>query len=176
MQLLQHHYGLTLLTEHSISVRLKIAKWYAKNLLVIEPGFNAHLEKWNKEDNECTATFTCFDDYPYPLYRRTKEQLEEYVIRRFGSMIIESRRKPSKLVLSSASKGIPLKHPLVLKDKKDYPSMQDNFSEEYILPLTRLQLTEANSLLGSGYRIKPDNIKKTSGYESDVYNLRMGKW
>jgi hypothetical protein len=164
------------MAEHSITVRLKIAKWYAKNLLVIEPGFNAHLEKWNKEDNECTATFTCFDDYPYPLYRRTKEQLEEYVIRRFGSMIIEDRRKPSKLVLSSASKGIPLKHPLVLIDKNDYPSYQDNFSEEYILPLTKIQLREANSLLKKGRRITPEEIKKTSGYESDIYRVRMGKW
>ena len=164
------------MTEHSITVRLKIAKWYAKNLLVIEPGFNAHLEKWNREDNECTATFTCFDDYPYPVYRRTKEQLEEYIIRKFGSMIIEDRRKPVKLELASASKGIPLKHPHVLMDKKDYPSLQDNYSEEYILPLTRTRLQEANSLLPKGKRITADNIKRTSGYESDIYNLRIGKW
>jgi len=165
------------MTEHSITVRLKIAKWYAKNLLVIEPGFNAHLEKWNAENNECTATFTCFDDYPYPLYRRTKEQLEEYVVRRFGSMIIESRRKPVKLDLQSASKGIPLKHPLVLIDKKDYPSLQDNFKEEYYLPLSKAQLTEANSMLGEkSNRIIPDHIKKRSGYESDTRMVRIGKW
>ena len=176
MQLLQQHSGQTHLTEHSITVRLRIAKWYAKNLLVIEPGFNAHLGGWNDEDNECTATFTCFDSYPYPPYRRTKEDLEEYVVRRFGSMIIESKRRGRNLDLSSASKGVPLKHPLVLMDKKDYPSLQDNFSEEYILPLTKVQLIEANSLLKKGRRIRPDNIKKTSGYESDVYNVRMGKW
>lgn len=164
------------MTEHSITVRLKIAKWYAKNLLVIEPGFNAHLELWNREDNECTATFTCFDDYPYPLYRRTKEQLEEYVVRRFGSMIIEGKRKSRQLALSSASKGVPLKHPIVLMDKKDYPSLQDNFREEYLLPLSKMQLSEANSLLKSGRRIRPDSVKKTSGYESDVYNVRIGKW
>ena len=166
------------MTEHSITVRLRIAKWYAKNLLVIEPGFNAHLEKWNKEDNECTATFTCFDDYPYPLYRRTKEELEEYVVRRFGSMIIEGKRRSRQLALTAASKGVPLKHPIVLMDKKDYPSLQDNFREEYLLPLSKMQLIEANGTLvqTKGMRIKPDNIKKTSGYESDVYNVRIGKW
>ena len=169
------------MTEHSITVRLRIAKWYAKNLLVIEPGFNAHLGGWNREDNECTATFTCFDNYPYPPYRRTKEDLEEYVVRRFGSMIIESKRRGRNLDLSSASKGVPLKHPLVLMDKKDYPSMQDNFSEEYLLPLTKEQLIEANSVLVDdnniyGRRIKADKIKKTSGYESDIHMVRIGKW
>jgi hypothetical protein len=91
-------------------------------------------------------------------------------------MIIEDKRRPKSLVLDATSKGIPLKHPLVLKDKKDYPSLQDNFSEEYYLPLTRTQLQEANGTLRNNQRIKADNIKKTSGYESDIYNLRMGKW
>lgn len=164
------------MTEISKTVRLRIAQWYAKNLLIIEPGYNVHLEKWNKERNECTATFTCFSDYPIAKFRKTKEDLEEYIVRRFGSMILEDKRKPSNLDPSVASKGIPLTHPLLKQDKKDYPSFADNFSEEYTLPLTRIQLIEANSLLSKGMGIKADNIKKTSGYESDVYNLRMGVW
>lgn len=164
------------MTEISKTVRLKIAQWYAKNLLVIEPGYNVHLEKWNKEKNECTATFTCFIDYPMPQFRKTKEDLEEYIVRRFGSMIIEDKRKPMQIDLSAASKGIPLTHPILKEDKKDYPSYADNFKEEYCLPLTKAQLLEANSMLETGSRIKSDNIKKRSGYESDIYNLRMGKW
>ena len=176
MQLLLQLYGLTHLTEISKTVRLKIAQWYAKNLLVIEPGYNVHLEKWNKEKNECTATITCFDDYPFPTYRKTREELEEYVVKKFGSMILQDKRKPSNLDTAAACKGIPLTHPIVKQDKKDYPSYQDNFREEYVLPLTRKQLIEANSTLTSDKRIKPDKIKKTSGYESDIYQLRMGKW
>jgi hypothetical protein len=160
----------------SKTVRLRIGKWYAKNLLVIEPGFNVHLEHWNEQDNECTMTITCFDDYPFPKYRRTKEDLESYLIRKFGSMIIDDLRKPRNLELTQASKGLPLTHPLVKQDKKDFPSLQDNFSEEYVLPLTRQSLTEAQNSLSKGERIKPDNIKKRSGYESDTYNLRMGIW
>ena len=135
-----------------------------------------HLEKWNKEKNECTATITCFDDYPFPTYRKTREELEEYVIKKFGSMILQDKRKPSNLDTAAACKGLPLQHPLVKQDKKDYPSYQDNFSEEYVLPLTRKQLIEANSTLTSDKRIKADSIKKISGYESDIYKLRMGKW
>lgn len=176
MQLLQQHSGLTHLTEITKTVRLKIAQWYAKNLLVIEPGYNVHLEKWNKEKNECTATFTCFTDYPMPQFRKTKEDLEEYIVRRFGAMILEDKRKPFNLDPSAASKGIPLTHPILKQDKKDYPSYADNFGEEYMLPLTRKQLIEANSTLTNDMRIKPDKIKKTSGYESDIYQLRMGKW
>jgi hypothetical protein len=170
-------YGIILdMTEITKTVRLRIAQWYAKNLLVIEPGYNVHLEKWNKEKNECTATFTCFSDYPIANFRKTKEDLEEYIVRRFGSMILEDKRKPSNLDPSVASKGVPLNHPLLKQDKKDYPSFSDNYSEEYILPLTKPQLDEANSCMLNGMRIKPDNIKKTSGYESDIYNLRIGKW
>jgi hypothetical protein len=164
------------LTEYSKTVRVRIGKWYAKNLLTIDPGFNVHLEKWNKEQNECTLTMTCFDDYPFPKYRKNKDDLELYLVKKFGSMIVEDKRKPVQLDLSAASKGIPLKHPLVLVDKKDYPSLQDNFSEEYFLPLTKKQLREANGTLPRSMRIKPDNVKKTSGYESDVYNVRIGTW
>jgi len=165
--------------EHSKTVRLKVAKWYAKNMLVIEPGYNAHFDWKNKDDpNECLMTLTCFDDYPYPPYRRTKEDLESYLVRKFGSMILEDKRKSPWLKLSSASKGLPLTHPIVLKDKKDYPSLNDNFDEEYFLPLTKEQLIEANASISSSAdtRLKANHIKKTSGYESDMYNLRMGTW
>lgn len=166
------------MTEHSKTVRIKIGKWYAKNMLQIEPGFNAHLvfDKKCPEGNEATLTITCFDDYPFPPYRRTKEDLESYLIRKFGSMILQDRRKPSNLDLSTACKGIPLRHPIMKQDKKDYPSLQDSFEEEYYLPLTKTQLNEANSTLVTNQRILPDHVKKTSGYESDVYMLRMGKW
>lgn len=164
------------MTAISKTVRLKIAQWYAKNLLVIEPGYNVHLEKWNKQKNECTATFTCFSDYPIPKFRKTKEDLEEYIVRRFGSMIIEDKRKPSNLDTAAASKGIPLSHPALKQDKKDYPSYSDNFKEEYYLQLTKSQMLEANSTLLGSKRLKADHIKKTSGYESDVYNVRIGRW
>lgn len=166
------------MTEQSKTVRLRIGKWYAKNLLHIDAGFNAEFSKWNVEGNECTVTFTCFDDYPDSRFRRTKEDLEEWVIKRFGSMILEDKRKPRSLDLSAAAKGLPLTHPIVKKDRKDFPSLQTNFDEEYYLPLTKEQLIEANSTLAAstGTRIKPDNVKKTYGYESDVYNLRMGTW
>jgi hypothetical protein len=164
------------MTEHSKTVRLRIAQWYAKNLLVIEPGYNVHLEKWNKEKNECTMTVTCFDDYPMPQFRRTKEDLEEYIVKKFGAMILKDLRRPNNFHLDSASKGIPLKHPLIKQDKKDYPSFQDNFKEEYMLELTKNQLQEANGTLGSTNRLTADKIKQTSGYESDIYRLRMGTW
>lgn len=164
------------MTEHSKTVRLKIAKWYAKNLLTIESGFNAHLEKWNKENNECIMTLTCFDDYPFPKMRKTKEDLESYLVRKFGSMIIEDKRKPSNMDLSTSSKGIPLTHPILKADKKDYPSFADNFKEEYYLPLTKKQMLEANGTLTPASRLKADHIKKHSSYESDIYNLRIGIW
>lgn len=151
-------------------------------MLQIEQGYNAHFDWKNKDEpNECTMTLTCFDDYPYPPYRRTKDDLESYLVRKFGAMIIEDKRKSPWLDLSSASKGLPLTHPIVLKDKKDYPSLNSSFKEEYYLPLTKSQLLEANSTFISfpdqgSERIKPDHIKKRSSYESDIYRLRMGIW
>jgi hypothetical protein len=151
--------------------------WYAENMLEIEPGFNAHLEKWNEEKNECTMTLTCFDDYPFPEYRRTKDDLQSYLVRKFGSMIIDSRHKSSKLRLEDSAQGIPLKHPSLLRDKKDYPSYSDNFKEEYDLELTKDELLEANGSFRTQYqRLKADKIKQIAGYESDKYHLRMGVW
>jgi hypothetical protein len=163
------------MTEISKTVRLRIAKWYAKNMLQIEPGFNVHLEKWNQEDNECTMTITCFDDYPFPQFRRDKDDLESYLVRKFGSMIIEDKRKPTNMDLSASSKGLPLTHPVIRHDKKEFPSLADSYDEEYILEITKPQLLEANGTLGRG-RLKPDTIKQTSSYTPDICRLRMGKW
>ena len=164
------------MVELSKTVRLKISKWYAMNLLVIEKGFNAHFEKWNEEGNECDMTLTCFDDYPHPSFRKTKEDLESYLIRKFGSMIVEDKRRSRLFSLTQASKGIPLKHPIVKKDKKDYPSFSDNYASEYILELTKQQLMEANSTLQKDERIKADRIKPTSSYDSDIYQVCIGEW
>lgn len=167
------------MTEQSKTVRLRIGMWYAKNLLKLDAGYNAEFAHWNADKNECTVTFTCFDDYPDPRFRRNKEELEEWVIRRFGSMIIEDKRRPRNLDLSAASKGIPLGHPMIKEDKKDFPSFADNYKEDYILELTKKQLEEANSTLMNrvhSSRLKYEKVKPTSSYKSDIYQLRMGTW
>jgi hypothetical protein len=166
------------MAEHSKTVRLKVAKWYVKNLLKIEQGFNVHFE-WPKgfPDNECLMTMTCFSDYPMPQFRKTKDDLESYLVRKFGNMIIEDGRKPRNMDLSAASKGIPLKHPLLKQDKKDYPSYSDSFKEEYELELTKQELLEANSTFKTqDMRLRADKVKQIAGYESDIYRLRIGKW
>lgn len=165
------------MTEQSKTVRLRIGKWYAKNLLALDAGYNAEFSHWNEENNECTVTFTCFDEYPDPRFRHTKDELEEWIVRRFGAMILEDRRKPTKLDLSAASKGIPLAHPIIKHDKKDYPSLADSFKEEYIISLTKAQLQEANStLLPKSNRLRADKVKPTDSYASDIYQLRVGIW
>jgi len=90
-------------------------------------------------------------------------------------MIIEDKRKPRQIDLSASSKELPLTHPHVRADKKDYPSLQDSFDEEYMLDMTKEQLLEANSTLGRG-RLKPDTYIATSSYTADGCRLRMGKW
>ncbi len=164
------------MTEQSKTVRLRIAKWYCKNLLTLDAGYNAEFTNWNDEGNEVTATFTCFDDYPDPRFRHNKDELQQWVIKRFGSMIIEDRRKARHLNLSAASRGIPLNHPFIKKDKRSNPSMADSFRDEYILSLTKPQLQEANSTLPKDNRLRADKVKQTSGYESDLYQLRVGIW
>ena len=165
------------MTELSKTVRLRIGMWYAKNMLQLEQGYNAEFSHWDKQNNECTMTITCFDDYPDPRFRKNKDDLQSYLVRKFGSMIIKDARKPSALQLTMAAKGLPLTHPLLKQDKKDYPSFQDNFKEEYILDLTKAQMREANSTLNNNEgRLKPEKIKQTSDYVSDIYQLRMGIW
>lgn len=164
------------LTELSKTVRLKIGKWYAKNLLTLDAGYNAEFSHWNAEDNECTVAFTCFDDYPDPRFRHNKDDLETWIIRRFGAMILEDKRKPRNIDLSAASRGMPLRHPLIKKDKRDNPSMADSFKEEYTLSLTKDQLREANSTLVKNNRLRADKVKQSSGYASDIYQLRIGVW
>lgn len=164
------------MTEYSKTVRLRIGKWYAKNLLALDAGYNAEFSHWNAEQNECTVTFTCFDDYPDPRFRHNKDDLLEWVIKRFGSMILEDQRKPRQMDLSAASRGMPLSHPLIKNDKRSNPSMADSFKEEYTLSLTKDQLQEANSTLVKNNRLRADRVKPTSSYTSDIYQLRMGVW
>lgn len=121
-------------------------------------------------------TLTCFDDYPDSRYRHNKDDLFEYLIKKFGNMIIDDLRKPRNLELSQAARGMPLRHPLIKKDKRDNPSLVDSFKEEYILSLTKNQLQEANSTLDKDNRLRADKVKPTSSYLSDLYELRVGIW
>jgi hypothetical protein len=145
-------------------------------LLTLDAGYNAEFSNWNPDGNECTCTFTCFDDYPDPRFRHNKDELFEWVIKRFGAMILEDKRKPRHMDLSAAARGMPLRHPLIKKDKRDNPSMADSFREEYILEMTKKQLEEANSTLVHSTRLIADKVKPTSSYASDIYQLRMGIW
>lgn len=157
--------------------RLRINKWYAKNLLKIRVGFNAHLTNWNKEGTECDAIFYCFDEFDRKQWNRTKEDLEEYVISHFGANIISDNIQ-TKL---DFSQGKPFNTPVetnpFLKAFME-PSARDNYKSSYDIEITKQQLEGINADVRQFYPAEYKDKKVTPIRElaNGNYKLRIGQW
>lgn len=165
------------------TLRLRISNYYVRRLLRIPKGFNADFYNWSADNNECTATFWCNDSYADPALRKTKEDLNQMIVSKFGNNIIsEYLPTPKAFDPRNQRLGTPLKNPLL---KINQQQKSDNYKEYYDLELTKPQLQEINrSLMHLAYkqggqykqlresenRIRPDRIK------GDTNIVRVGTW
>lgn len=78
---------------YTATLRLKISNYYVRHLLRIPKGFNADFYDWTLTLDECTATFWCSDDNANPIERKTKEQLNDMIVSKFGNNIISDYMK-----------------------------------------------------------------------------------
>jgi hypothetical protein len=155
---------------------------YIKKHLDLEQGFNADFI-FNYDTGECTAIFQCSDEIADPRLRKTKEDLEFMIIRKFGAFILKDNMyKPRNFDPSQTKNNTPITNPLLNTMKAD------SYKDHYDIKVDKTGLQDINSSLLfmsslhkdlkylKHSKLKPFKIKQNSSYASDDYTLRIGQW
>lgn len=134
-----------------------------------EIGYNVDFQfDYNKD--EVRATFSCSDDYADITLCHNGDDLEEYIIRRYGAFIIkEDIPNPKNFNISMKKVAEILTNPIL----RQSGSHRDSYKEEYDKLLSKQQWLQLKAdCLGIDYDV---SISPT-GYESDLYKIRLGLW
>ncbi|HYK46579.1 MAG TPA: hypothetical protein VEV83_15490 [Parafilimonas sp.] len=156
-------------------VRLKINRFYVAQAFNPVKGYDVEFYDWNYNGTECTASFVCSDDYSNPIERHTKEDMEEYVISKFGANIIKdwSAREDKNL----AGNNTPINNPLLDRYRKDtYKSYYDLLVSKEQLEETSRALSHVLPALKGVRHISPFKVVSNSSYKPDNYVVRIGQW
>lgn len=152
------------LSKWNYKIRLRINRFYVSQAYNPVKGYDVEFYDWNFNGTECTASFVCSDDYSNPLENHTKEDMEEYVISKFGANIIKdlSSAKEDK---NLAGNNTPINNPLLDRYKRD------TYKSYYDLLVSK---DELHQQAGSG--IKPFKVIPNLSYKPDDYIVRIGQW
>lgn len=136
---------------------------HIRKYITQEIGYNVDFTfDYNKD--EVTATFTCSDDYADPHICHNREDLEEYIIRRYGAFLLKQNLStPKNFAMDMKKIGEALTNPM-LKGR-------DNYQDEYTKIVSNEEYRRLREL---GFKYEKE--LKTSSYTKNVYEYRIGLW
>lgn len=162
------------------SVRLKISRYYIAHLYNPEKGYDVDFYDWDPTGSECTAVFRCSDNFIDRRQNHTKEDLEEYVIKKFGANIILDNMANSKLNSIFDVKKNLLINTVVENNPalKLLPtSKRTSYKSTYDLNLTKPELQNVNFHLKELDKSLRDEVIKPIKVKDDNINMvRIGTW
>jgi hypothetical protein len=172
------------MAKHSFKVNLKVNHWFIKNLFKVDRGYSVEFFNWNSTGDECTAVFMCTSGINAPdiSLNHTQEDLEEYVIKKFGGNIIkENVPVPNKVMNLKDNHIVATTVDTNPALKLLEPSERTSYKDYYDLVVSKNDLQEMNRTLhlfknSHTCRILPFKVKQTSSFEADPIILRIGKW
>ena len=144
-----------------------------------EPGYNVDFT-FDYTNDVVKATFLCCDDFADPRINHTAEDLEIYIIKKYGAFIISDElHRPTNYDYTQKKVGELAGNPLL----RQSGSKQDSYNEIYSKILLKNEFQQlqrdwinfATPFKMQDTRIKP-TIKPTSTYLSDLYKIDIGLW
>lgn len=134
-----------------------------RNYIAQEIGYNVDFQ-FDYNIDEVRATFSCSDDYADPRLCHNADDLESYIIRRYGAFILkEGIPNPKNFSMDMKKIGEAITNPLLNK--------RDNYNDEYTKVVSHEEW-ERLKVLG----IRHEKRLTTSSYTKDAYEYRMGIW
>jgi hypothetical protein len=128
-------------------------------------GYNVDFT-FDYDKDEVRATFTCSDDFADPTLRHNNEDLEEYIIKRYGAFLIkENQPRPKNFSMDMKKVCEVLTNPQLNK--------RDNYQEEYPKILSNEEWTQ---LKVDCPDIDFENRIQNASYKKDEYQIRLGLW
>ena len=136
---------------------------HLRKYITQEIGYNVDFT-FDYDKDEVQATFTCSDDFADPSLRHNKEDLEEYIIKRYGAFLVkEDQPKPSNFAMDMKKIGEAITNPLL--------NQRDNYQDSYVKTVSSDEWEQLKAL-GYNYEKRITN----SSYKKDNYEYRMGLW
>ena len=138
---------------------------HIRKYITQEIGYNVEFQ-FDYNVDEVRATFSCSDDYADIKLCHNADDLEEYIVRRYGAFIIkENLSAPKNFDMSMKKIAEVLTNPQL--------KHRDNYQDEYTKILTR---PEYFQLKADCKDIGYDKIVSTSSYSPDTVQIRLGIW
>jgi hypothetical protein len=138
---------------------------HIRNYIAQQIGYNVDFQ-FDYEKDEVRATFSCSDDYADPNLCHNADDLEEYIIRRYGAFLIkEGIPNPKNYAMDMKKIAEVLTNPKLNK--------RDNYQDEYPKILTSEEWTK---LKQDCPEMEFENRIQNASYKKDEYQIRLGIW
>lgn len=138
---------------------------HLRNYIAQEIGYNVDFQ-FDYNIDEVRATFSCSDDYAEPTLCHNAEDLEEYIIRRYGAFLIkEGIPNPKNFSMDMKKIGEILTNPKLNK--------RDNYQDEYEKVIDKPDWLQIKQDIPD---IKPEKTVTRPEWKPDGYKVRFGVW
>jgi len=138
---------------------------HLRNYISQEIGYNVDFQ-FDYDKDEVRATFSCSDDYADIRICHNADDLEAYIIRRYGAFLIkEGIPNPKNFSMDMKKIGEVLTNPQLNK--------RDNYQDEYPKILSN---EEWMRLKADCPNIEFENRIQNASYKKDEYQIRFGVW
>jgi hypothetical protein len=122
--------------------------------------------QFDYDKDEVRATFSCSDDYADIRLCHNADDLEEYIIRRYGAFLVkEGIPNPKNYAMDMKKIAEVLTNPKLNK--------RDNYQDEYPKILTSEEWTK---LKQDCPEMEFENRIQNASYKKDEYQIRLGIW
>lgn len=140
-----------------------------------------HMYNWNKSGTECDCMFYCSDDFMDPVERKTLEDMDYFIVTKFGQYIIKENITPQKAAknmrfyddyqINSIVDGNPALNRLMPGSQKT------SYKRDYPLVVDRKQLNNINqSLRDQFHKLMDDKKIDAKKVAPGKYEVRVGQW
>jgi hypothetical protein len=138
---------------------------HLRGYIAQEIGYNVDFQ-FDYDKDEVRATFSCSDDYADIRLCHNADDLEEYIIRRYGAFLIkEGIPNPKNYAMDMKKIAEVLTNPKLNK--------RDNYQDEYPKILTSEEWTK---LKQDCPEMEFENRIQNASYKKDEYQIRLGIW
>jgi hypothetical protein len=138
---------------------------HLRGYIAQEIGYNVDFQ-FDYDKDEVRATFSCSDDYADIRLCHNADDLEEYIIRRYGAFLVkEGIPNPKNYAMDMKKIAEVLTNPKLNK--------RDNYQDEYPKILTS---DEWAKLKQDCPEMEFENRIQNASYKKDEYQIRLGIW
>lgn len=138
---------------------------HLRNYIAQEIGYNVDFQ-FDYGKDEVRATFSCSDDYADPRICHNADDLETYIIRRYGAFLIKDNiPKPKNFAMDMKKICEVTTNPMLQR--------RDNYQDEYEKVLTKPEWEQLKKNIPD---VQYSNKEISYGYYPDNFRIRLGLW